>query len=224
MKEQLSREAIAMRAAKELFDGAVVNLGIGIPTLVSSFIPEGIEVIYHTENGALGFGPVVTAEEFAEKADIDLVNAGGQYVTPKPGMSFFHHADSFLMIIGGHIDITILGVIEVSEKGDLANWMAPGRGVGNIGGGMDLAFNARKVIVLTEHVTKGGKPKIVKQCSTPLTAPSCVDLIITDLAVLEVTKEGLVLKEIAPGWTPEEIQALTEPKLITAPELKEIEL
>jgi len=224
MKDQLSREAIAMRAAKELFDGAVVNLGIGIPTLVSSFIPEGIEVIYHTENGALGFGPVVTAEEFAEKADIDLVNAGGQYVTPKPGMSFFHHADSFLMIIGGHIDITILGVIEVSEKGDLANWMAPGRGVGNIGGGMDLAFNARKVIVLTEHVTKGGKPKIVKQCSTPLTAPSCVDLIITDLAVLEVTKEGLVLKEIAPGWTPEEIQALTEPKLITAPELKEIEL
>ena len=224
MKEQLSREAIAMRAAKELFDGAVVNLGIGIPTLVSSFIPEGIEVIYHTENGALGFGPVVTAEEFAEKADIDLVNAGGQYVTPKPGMSFFHHADSFLMIIGGHIDITILGVIEVSEKGDLANWMAPGRGVGNIGGGMDLAFNARKVIVLTEHVTKGGKPKIVKQCSTPLTAPSCVDLIITDLTVIEVTREGLVLKEIAPGWTIEEIQVLTEPKLVIAPDLKEIEL
>lgn len=224
MKERLSREVIAMRAAKELFDGAVVNLGIGIPTLVSSFIPEGIEVIYHTENGALGFGPVVTAEEFAEKADIDLVNAGGQYITPLPGMCFFHHADSFLMIRGGHIDITMLGVLEVSEKGDLANWMFPGRGVGNIGGGMDLAFNAKKVIGLTEHTTKDGKPKVVRQCSIPLTAPECVDLIITDVAVIEVTKQGLVLKEVAPGWTPDEVQAITEPKLIVAPDLKEIEL
>ena len=224
MKERLSREALAMRAAKELFDGAVVNLGIGIPTLVSSFIPEGIEVIYHTENGALGFGSVVTEDEFAEKADIDLINAGGQYVTPKPGMSFFNHADSFLMIRGGHVDITMLGVIEVSEKGDLANWMAPGRGVGNIGGGMDLAFNARRVIGLTEHTTKGGKPKIVKQCSTPLTAPHCVNLIITNIAVIEVTPEGLVLKEIVPGWIPEEIQELTEPKLIIAPDLREIQL
>lgn len=224
MKERLSREAVAMRAAKELFDGAVVNLGIGIPTLVSSFIPEGIEVIFHTENGALGFGPVVTAEEFTEKADIDLVNAGGQYVTSKSGMSFFHHADSFLVIRGEHIDITMLGVIEVSERGDLANWMIPGRGVGGVGGGMDLAFNAKRVIAVTEHTTKGGKPKIVKQCSTPLTAPICVDLIITDLAVIEVTTRGLVLREIAPGWTPEEVQALTEPKLIIAPDLKEIEL
>ena len=223
MKERLSREAIAMRAARELFDGAVVNLGIGIPTLVSSFIPEGMEVIYHTENGALGFGPVVTAEEFSESADIDLVNAGGQYVTTKPGMSLFHHADSFLMIRGGHIDITMLGVIEVSERGDLANWMAPGRGVGNIGGGMDLAFNAKRVIGLTEHTTKDGKPKIVKQCCIPLTAPHCVDMIITNLAVIEVSKAGLVLKEIAPGWTPEEVQALTEPKLIVTPDLREIE-
>lgn len=212
-----------MRAARELFDGAVVNLGIGIPTLVSSFIPEGMEVIYHTENGALGFGPVVTAEEFSESADIDLVNAGGQYVTTKPGMSLFHHADSFLMIRGGHIDITMLGVIEVSERGDLANWMAPGRGVGNIGGGMDLAFNAKRVIGLTEHTTKDGKPKIVKQCCIPLTAPHCVDMIITNLAVIEVSKAGLVLKEIAPGWTPEEVQALTEPKLIVTPDLREIE-
>lgn len=224
MKERLSREAIAMRIAKELFDGAVVNLGIGIPTLVSSFIPEGITVLYHTENGALGFGPVVTAEEFAEKADIDLINAGGQYVTPLPGMCFFHHADSFAMIRGGHVDITVLGVIEVSEKGDLANWMAPGRGVGNIGGGMDLAFNAKKVVGATEHTTKDNKPKIVKQCSIPLTAPECVDLIVTDLAVIEVTKEGLLLKEIAPGWGVEEVQALTEPKLIIAEDLKEMEL
>lgn len=224
MKERLSREVIAMRVAKELFDGAVVNLGIGIPTLVSSFIPEGIEVIYHTENGALGFGPVVTADEFEDKADIDLVNASGQYVTPLPGMCFFHHADSFLMIRGGHIDITVLGVLQVSEKGDLANWMFPSRGVGNIGGGMDLAFNAKRVICATEHTTKDGKSKIVKQCSVPLTAPECVDLIVTDVAVIEVTKEGLVLKEIAPGWIPEELQAITEPKLMVAPDLKEIEL
>lgn len=224
MKERLSRDVIAMRIAKELFDGAVVNLGIGIPTLVSSFIPEGIEVIYHTENGALGFGPIVTAEEFEEEADIDLVNAGGQYVTPLPGMCFFHHADSFLMIRGGHIDITVLGVLQVSEKGDLANWLFPGRGVGNIGGGMDLAFNAKRVICATEHTTKDGKPKIVKQCSIPLTAPECVDLIVTDAAVIEVTKDGLVLKEVAPGWSAEDVQEITEPKLIIAADLQEFEL
>ena len=224
MKERLSREVIAMRIAKELFDGAVVNLGIGIPTLVSSFIPEGIAVIYHTENGALGFGSVVTDEESEEKADIDLVNAGGQYLTPLPGMCFFHHADSFLMIRGGYIDITVLGVLQVSEKGDLANWMFPGRGVGNIGGGMDLAFNAKRVICATEHTTKDGKLKIVKQCSIPLTAPECVDMIVTDIAVIKVAEEGLVLKEVAPGWTDEDVQALTEPKLIIAPDLKEFEL
>lgn len=224
MKERLSREVVAMRIAKELFDGAVVNLGIGIPTLVSSFVPEGISVIYHTENGALGFGPVVTAEEMEEKADIDLVNASGQYVTPLPGMCFFHHADSFAIIRGGHVDITVLGVLEVSEKGDLANWMFPGRGVGNIGGGMDLTFNAKKVIAATEHTTKDGKPKIVKECSVPLTAPECVNLVVTDIAVIEVTGEGLLLKELAPGWTAEEVQKLTEPKLIIAPDLKEIEL
>jgi 3-oxoacid CoA-transferase subunit B len=224
MKERLSREAMAMRIAKELFDGAVVNLGIGIPTLVSSFVPEGMTVIYHTENGALGFGPLVTAEEMKDKADIDLVNASGQYVTPQPGMCFFHHADSFTMIRGGHIDMTVLGVIEVSEKGDLANWMFPGRGVGNIGGGMDLAFNARKVIVATEHTTKDGKPKIVKQCSVALTAPECVDLIVTDIAVIEVKDKSLWLKETAPGWTVDEVQALTDAKLQISPDLKEIAL
>ncbi len=224
MKERLSREMIAMRVARELFDGAVMNLGIGIPTLVSSFVPEGMTVILHTENGALGFGPVVTAEEIEEKADIDLVNAGGQYVKPLPGMCFFHQATSFDMIRSGHIDIAVLGVLEVSEKGDLANWMFPGRGVGNIGGGMDLAFNARKVIGATEHTTKHGKPKIVKQCSVPLTAPECVDLIVTDVAVIEVTSDGLLLKEIAPGWTAEEVQEITEPRLRVAPDLKEIEL
>jgi len=224
MKERLSREAMAMRIAKELFDGAVVNLGIGIPTLVSSFVPEGMTVIYHTENGALGFGPVVTAEEMKEKADIDLVNASGQYITPLPGMCFFHHADSFAMIRGGHIDVTVLGVLQVSEKGDLANWMFPGRGVGNIGGGMDLAFNAKRVIAATEHTTKDGKPKIVKRCSVHLTAPECVDLIVTDVAVIEVKNKGLLLKELAPGWTVNDVQAITEPTLIVAPDLREIEL
>lgn len=224
MKERLSREAMAMRIAKELFDGAVVNLGIGIPTLVSSFVPEGMTVIYHTENGALGFGPVVTAEDMAEKADIDLVNASGQYVSPQPGMCFFHHADSFTMIRGGHVDMTVLGALQVSEKGDLANWMFPGRGVGNIGGGMDLAFNARNVIIAMEHVTKDGKPKLVKECTVALTAPECVDLIVTDIAVIEVKDKSLILKEIAPGWTVDEVQALTEARLRVASDLKEIVL
>lgn len=224
MKERLSREAMAMRIARELFDGAVVNLGIGIPSLVSSFVPEGMSVIYHSENGMLGFGPVVPAEDMKEMADIDLVNASGQYVKPKPGMCFFHHADSFSMIRGGHIDISVLGVIEVNEHGDLANWMFPGRGVGNIGGGMDLAFNAKKVIAATEHTTKDGKPKIVKQCCVPLTSPGCVDLVVTDIAVIEVTENGLLLKEHAPGWTAEEIQALTGPRLSVSPDFKEIEL
>jgi 3-oxoacid CoA-transferase B subunit len=224
MKEKLSRETIAMRVAREFFDGAVVNLGIGIPTLVSSFVPEGMQIIYHTENGAMGFGPVVSQDEMAAKADIDCINAGGQYITPKPGMCFFDHAYSFAIIRGGHVDFSVLGVIEVSEKGDLANWMFPGRGVGNIGGGMDLAFCAKKLLVATEHVTKAGTPKIVKQCSLPLTAPQCVDMIFTDIAVIEVTPKGLLLKETAPGWSAADIQAQTEPKLLVADDLKEIEL
>ena len=223
-KERLSREAIAMRIAREFFDGAVVNLGIGIPTLCSSFVPEGMEVIYQSENGMLGFGPVVGEEDKAKWADIDLVNAGGQYVYPKPGMCFFNHAQSFAIIRGGWVDISVLGVLEVSAKGDLANWMFPGRGVGNIGGGMDLAFNAKRVIGATEHTTKDGKAKIVNQCSIPLTAPHCMDMIVTDLAVIKFTPKGPVLKEVAPGWTAEEVQALTEAKLIIDPGLKEMEL
>ncbi|MDD5702393.1 MAG: 3-oxoacid CoA-transferase subunit B [Dehalococcoidales bacterium] len=223
-KERLSREAIAMRIAREFFDGAVVNLGIGIPTLCSSFVPEGMQVAYHTENGALGFGKVVTQDDMAAYADIDLTNAGGQYVYPKPGMCFFSHADSFMMIRGGRIDISVLGVLEVSEKGDLANWMFPGRGVGNIGGGMDLAFCSKRIIGATEHTTKDNKPKIVKQCSIPLTAPHCMDMIVTDIAVIKFTPGGLLLKEVAPGWTPDDVQELTEPRLIISEELKEMEL
>jgi 3-oxoacid CoA-transferase subunit B len=224
MKERLPREAIAMRIAQEFFDGAVVNLGIGIPTLVSSFVPEGMDITYHTENGALGFGQVVFAGDVAEKADIDLTNAGGQYVYPRPGMCFFDHAQSFAMIRGGRVDIAVLGVLEVSEKGDLANWMFPGRGVGNIGGGMDLAFNCKRVIGATEHTTKEGKPKIVKECNIPLTAPHCMDMVVTDIAVIKFTPAGLELREVAPGWTPAEVQELTEPKLRIAANLKEMEL
>jgi 3-oxoacid CoA-transferase B subunit len=223
-KERLSREAIAMRIAREFFDGAVVNLGIGIPTLCSSLWPEGMEVFYHSENGALGFGPVVSAEEHPDYADVDLINAGGQYIHARPGMCFFSHADSFAMIRGGRVDISVLGILEVSAQGDLANWMFPSRGVGNIGGGMDLAFCAKRLIGATEHTTKDNKPKIVHKCSIPLTAPGCIDMVVTDLAVIKFTSQGPVLQEIAPGWTPAEVQSLTEARLIVSSDLKEIEL
>ena len=219
-KEKLDRETIALRAANEFQDGSVVNLGIGIPTMAANFIPEGREIIFHTENGCLGFGPVLDPED----ADYDLVNAGGQPVTYQPGMSFFDHADSFGIIRSGRIDICVLGGMQVSEKGDLANWITPNRKTGNIGGGMDLAFCAKNLIVTMEHVTKDGAYKVVNECDYKLTAPRCVNLIITDIAVIEVTEEGLLLKETAPSWTADEVQALTEPKLIIAPDLKEIEL
>lgn len=219
-KQRLDREAMALRAAMEFVDGMVVNLGIGIPTLCSNYIPEGREVLFHTENGALNFGPLAPPEQ----SDLQLINAGGQYVTPKPGMSFFTHDESFSMIRGGRIDICALGGMQVSEKGDLANWLLPGRGIGSIGGGMDLAFGAKKLIIIMEHNSKDGQPKILKKCTYELTAPQCVDLIVTDIAVIEVTPKGLVLKEVAPGWSAEEVQALTEPELIIAPDLKEIEL
>ena len=219
-KQRLDREAMALRAAKEFGDGMVVNLGIGIPTLCSNFIPEGREVLFHTENGVLNFGPLAPPEQ----SDLNLVNAGGEYVTPKPGMSFFTLDESFSMIRGGRIDICTLGGMQVSEKGDLANWLLPGRGIGSIGGGMDLAFGAKKLIIIMEHNSKDGRPKILKKCTYELTAPQCVDLIVTDIAVIVVTPKGLVLKEAAPGWSAEEVQALTEPELIIAPDLKEIEL
>ena len=209
-----------MRVAKELPDGAYVNLGIGIPTLVSSFVPEGYVVFYHSESGILDCGPI--AEEGEE--DIDLINAGGQFLQPVPGMSFFSTADAFAMIRGGHVDVTVLGSHQVSAKGDLANWMLPERGVGNVGGAMDLAVGASNVIVAMEHTDRRNTPKIVEECTYPVTAQGCVSLIITDLAVIECTAQGLVLKEVAPGWTPEEVQQLTGAKLIMAPGLKEYQL
>lgn len=221
MKERLGREIIALRAAKEFPDGAAVNLGGGIPSLAANFVPEGRRVIFHTENGALGFGPV-PRKRSGEMAH--MMGASGVPFTSQPGMCFFHHADSFSMIRGGHIDITVLGALQVSEKGDLANWTFPRRGVGNIGGGMDLAFGCPKVIITMEHVSHKGELKILKECNYPLTAPRCVSLIMTDIAVISVSGDGLVLNEVAPGWTAEEIQALTEPKLIISQDLEEMHL
>ena len=221
MKERLDRQTIALRVAKEFHDGAVVNLGGGIPTLAANFVPEGRSVTFHAENGALGFGGV---PDSPEKEDPCYLGANGLPFSLLPGMSFFHHADSFAMIRGGHIDITVLGALQVSEKGDLANWTFPKRGIGNIGGAMDLAAGCGRIIIAMEHTTPKGELKILRQCSYPLTAERCVDLIVTDMAVIQVTAEGLVLKEAAPGWTAEEVQAYTEPKMIVSPDFKEIEL
>ncbi|PKB83295.1 MAG: succinyl-CoA--3-ketoacid-CoA transferase [SAR202 cluster bacterium Io17-Chloro-G9] len=219
-KERLDREIIAMRVAKELPDGGYVNLGIGIPTLVSSFVPEGKAVFYHSESGVLNCGPL--AEEAEE--DIDLINAGGQFLQPVPGMSFFSSADAFAMIRGGHVDVTVLGAHQVSANGDLANWMLPQRGVGNVGGAMDLCLGAKTVIVAMEHTDRQNQPKIVEQCTLPLTGRGCVSLIVTDLAVIERSGEVLTLKEVAPGWTPQEVQSLTGAQLVLAADLKEYQL
>ena len=216
-KERLDREIIAMRVAKELPDGGYVNLGIGIPTLVSSFVPEGKAVFYHSESGVLNCGPL--AEEGEE--DIDLINAGGQFLQAVPGMSFFGSADAFAMIRGGHVDVTVLGAHQVSAKGDLANWMLPQRGVGNVGGAMDLCLGAGTVIVAMEHTDRQNQPKIVEECTLPLTGKGCVSLIVTDLAVIERNGEVLTLKELAPGWTAQEVQDLTGAHLVLAADLKE---
>jgi len=215
----MSREQMSARAALDIADGSYVNLGIGIPTLVSSFVPEGRTVFYHSESGILNCGPI--AEEGDE--DIDLINAGGQYLQPVGGMSFFDSAEAFAMIRGGHVDVTVLGSHQVSAKGDLANWMLPQRGVGNVGGAMDLATGAR-VIVAMEHIDRNGQPKIVDECTFPLTGKGCVYLIVTDLAVIECDGQGLTLKEVAPGWTPEEVQQLTGAKLTISPDVGEFEL
>jgi 3-oxoacid CoA-transferase B subunit len=221
VKERLSREAIALRAAREFQDGAVVNLGGGIPALAANFVPEGRTVSFHSENGVLGFGPV--PYDLAD-AQPHMLGASGVPFSALPGMCYFHHVDSFAMIRGGHIDITVLGALQVSEKGDLANWTFPKRGMGNIGGGMDLAFGCSRVIVTMEHVASSGEVKILKECTYPLTAPRCVSLIVTDIAVMAVAEAGLVLKEVAPGWTVEEVQALTEARLIPAGDLREMQL
>ena len=219
--ERLDEQTMAIRAAKEFQDGMVINLGVGIPTYCSNFVPPEREVLFHSENGVIGFGPIV---DNPEEADENLINAGVQPICSKPGMAIMDHAESFCIIRGGHVDITVLGAVQVSEKGDLANYIIPGKQIGSLGGGQDLAFCAKKVIALTTHTTKEGEPKIVRECTQPLTAPRCVDQIITDIAVMDVTPEGLVLREVAPGWTAEEVQALTEARFIVPPDLKEMTL
>ena len=214
------RELIARRVAQEFQDGDVVNLGIGMPTMVANYIPNEINITFQSENGFLGLGPVPQAGE----EDKDVTNAGGKPVTIIPGGACFDSAFSFLIIRGGHVDVTVLGALEVDEQGNLANWMIPGKIVPGMGGAMDLVVGAKKVIVSMEHLTKKGEPKILKQCQLPLTASKQVNLIVTEMAVIEVTPVGLVLKEIAPGLTAEKVQENTEAKLIISPELKVIEL
>jgi len=217
---KLDRAAIAKRAARDLVDGSTVNLGIGIPALCADFLPEGVELLYHAENGILGFKELSAPGE----GDPNLMDAGGKFPKLVPGMAFFDSVESFSLIRGGHIDVTVLGALQVSRTGDLANWIIPKRGIGSIGGAMDLAANAKKVVIAMEHTARG-VAKIVEECSFPLTAPRCVDQIVTDIAVIDIDRASgrMILRETAPGWTLDDVQARTEAKLEIDGEIVDIE-